>query len=460
MTLADLNGDGRPDLVLAVFKTQPLYEAYSGRYVVAFDEGSGGQGQFGAPRWLSVLTVKDGRETEFTDHGPYMVFADLDGSGHPQPLIGSYAAGVFRLVKKGDLAWTAGDQLLVDRAGSGMFTAPAVGDLNGDGLPDIVVGDMEGGVHVLWNRGTRTVPAFGKSELLPGGEFRVGAQPAFDVADYDGDGLKDILVGERVGGNPFGAVKVFRNIGIAKSPKFQLDGGISAEGAVLFPEGVWCYAAPQWVDLDGDGVPDLLLAAGTDASPRGRCTAYFNRGGMFPRLYRASPLAADPFSFADLNGAAIEVSKGYNARWADLDGDGLSDLVVGGAPVLFYRNIGRPTHPILAGGVPIQSVGKTPLSGLVAVGDLNGDGLPDFVLGDPNSGFLRFCENLGPAGALRFAEPIEVQAGGKPLRFNPGVFPVICDLDGDGRNELVIALQQSGEFYWLKPSAPDARKNE
>ena len=450
--LVDLNGDGRRDLVLAVFKTKPMEESYSGRYVVAFDEGRGAQGQFGAPRWLSILTVKEGHEVEFTDHGPYIVFADLDGSGRPQPLIGSYGGGVYRLLKKGDLAWSLPDRPLVDRGGCGMYTAPAVADLNGDGLPDLVIGDMEGGVRVAWNRGTREAAAFGKSEVLPGGDFRVGAQPMFDVADFDGDGLKDVLVGERTAGYPFGAVKVFRNVGAARTPRFQFDGSVSAEGPVLITEEVWCYAAPQMADLDSDGAEDLLLVAGMDAASPARCTVYFNRGGLPPRLYRSAPLAGSPFCLTDRAGAAIEVARGFNARWVDVDGDGLADLVVGGAEVAFRKNIGRATHPVLMERRPLLSVGGAKLSGTVAVGDLNGDGLPDLVLGDPNAGSLRFCENVGPADAARFAEPLVVQAAGKPLQFGQGVFPVISDFDGDGTNDLLLALQQSTEFLWLKPA--------
>lgn len=447
--LADLNGDGRRDLVVEVFRTVPLYEAHSGRYVVAFDEGHGAEGVFGTPKWLSIRTVRDGRETEYTDHGPYMIFADLDG-GEAMPLVGSYGGAVWRLERKGELTWALPASPLLGRQGGGMYSAPGGGDLNGDGLPDLVTGYYDGSVCVAWNRGTRNAPLFGESEILPGGDFRVGEAFTFDVADWDGDGLKDVIAGERVADHVFGAVKVFRNVGKAGAPRFLLDGGVRAEGAPLVSDGIWCHAAPQLVDLNGDREADLLLAARTDDRTPGRCLVFLNRGGLPPKFYRAAPLSEGPLTLKDVTGKAIEVAPGCNTRWADLDGDGLADLVVGGTFVMFHRNLGRPTHPVLSEGRLVSTTQGSKIQGLAAVGDLDGDGLADLVTVTPNGGVLWLHVNRSSPGKLCFEGGL-VMAGGKHMTVQEGVFPVICDLDGDGRNELVIGLQKSGELLWLRP---------
>jgi hypothetical protein len=163
---------------------------------------------------------------------------------------------------------TAQKQVLV----TGCASSVAVADWNGDGLPDLVVGDIRGHVSVYLNEGTKRQYAFGKPIRLKANGKEI-AVPHGDagpcVADWDGDGLPDLIVG-----CGDGSVMFYRNIGTARAPKL-------AEGVVLIPPGTIEYDVEKIpskptrgvrakvcvVDYNGDGLPDLLVGDLSNQKP-------------------------------------------------------------------------------------------------------------------------------------------------------------------------------------------------
>lgn len=156
------------------------------------------------------------------------------------------------------------DNLFQDRMmefGEGAY--PVLFDYNGDGLMDLVVGDFgyyqQGPVYhsklaLLRNVGTATDPAFDlvtdhfadldTTDLL-------AMYPAF--ADLDGDGDKDMYIGEYNGNLYF-----YRNIGSATAPQFTpLPSGVMDDTGSLIDVGM--FSAPQFFDMDDDGLLDLLV---------------------------------------------------------------------------------------------------------------------------------------------------------------------------------------------------------
>ncbi len=128
---------------------------------------------------------------------------------------GKFGAG--RLIEDKD-----GKRINIDRA-SAIFAA----DWDGDGDLDLIHGGIQGEVHLIPNEGSETEYRFGKAQQLKAGGriIRVNHGDAGPcVADWDGDGLLDLLVGSGAGG-----VVWHRNIGTAKKPKL-------AEGMALVPE--------------------------------------------------------------------------------------------------------------------------------------------------------------------------------------------------------------------------------
>src|SRR5437588_783672 len=89
--------------------------------------------------------------------------------------------------------------------------APFFADGDGDGDLDLLVGHIEGQVHLVINEGSKTKPSFGKDVLLKAGNEPIklaGGDAGPTVADWDGDGKFDLLVGTGGGG-----VFWFRNTG-------------------------------------------------------------------------------------------------------------------------------------------------------------------------------------------------------------------------------------------------------
>lgn len=244
------------------------------------------------------------------------------------------------------------NRFLLDEAGSSGGARVAMGDTDGDGIDDIIVGaGAGGGPHVRVISGTDgTVLAdFFAFET----DFRHGVFVA--AGDTNQDGFDDIIVGADAGGGPH--VRVFDGKGgaelrsfLAYSPKFT--------GGVRVATG----------DLNGDGHADIITGAGPGGGPHVR--VFDGTSGAELRSF----FAFDP-----------AFTGGIFVAGAHADSDEREDIIVGGAVN------GRPVIRIFGGG-DVAADGKNPLLGefapfpdsfsggvRVAAGDVNGDGAIDIV---------------------------------------------------------------------------------
>ena len=292
-----------------------------------------------------------------------------------------------------------------------------IGDLDGDGKPDVVVANVyDGSIWIYRNistNGTLTAGSFASPVI-----FAIGggtdSQDGLALADLDGDGRLDIVTVNR----NLNLVSIFQN--------FSSPGGLTTNsfGARVdiplagIPSGV------AVMDLDGDGRPDIVTA--NQGSNTVSVLRNLSTGGLITSN-----------SFA----AAVNVPVGPGPWWvslADLDGDGKPDVVTanlsssGPAAVSVLRNESSVGNIVFAPDVDFPGLGG-PLS--VEVGDLDGDGKADLVVGSYGGQAVAVYQNTSTPGTINsnsFAPAVNLPANGEVT------VAVIGDLDGDGRPDLAV----------------------
>lgn len=232
--LVDVNGNGKVDLLVGN-KIDPL-GGDAGRLYWYENVGAPDDPRFQLRDTLALA--------ESYHYAP--AAADLWGDELPGLALGTFTDGVlfYRNVGgDGTPEFELQDALTVQLT-RGSQSAPALADLTGNGLLDLVVGRSNGELSYYRNVGTETEPSFElESDQWMG--IRVGRRSHPSFVDLDGDGLLDLVVGRE----STGAV-VFRNTGTAAEPRFEEDPSVEIR---LHP-----YGAPAFADLNRDGVAELI----------------------------------------------------------------------------------------------------------------------------------------------------------------------------------------------------------
>jgi hypothetical protein len=191
---------------------------------------------------------------------------DLDGDGRTDLLSGSWPGEIYFFRRQADGKFAAGVQLQGHDGkpiNVGSAAAAFATDWDGDGAIDLIVGTLLGEVWLIPGAGKGKALAFAAPRRLEaaGQPIKVGGDAGPVVADWDGDGKPDLIVGDGEG-----RVVWYRNVGTAQAPRLEAARQLVGKSPVGWggderrgPRDWGLRVKPCVFDWDGDGRPHLLL---------------------------------------------------------------------------------------------------------------------------------------------------------------------------------------------------------
>ena len=396
IAIGDVNNDKKNDIVIT---------DYYGRILVYLNQGSGKFAVKGVvatlarPSWLVTI-------------------ADINGDKKPDLIVSDQYGEIFTYYGKGTGLFTAGPVYPL-QVGDAQPTTLVLADFNGDGALDLFkAGDQFQSGLVMLGRGDGT---FQSNQAYGWGYTSYGQNLV--TADFNGDGFPDVAFSyARYDGQPAFGIMLGSSHGPLAAPTYVTVGSASC-----------LYNLPEWIaagDVNGDGKADIVATL----------TNYNVAGCANNEVAVLTGLGTGKFNKPVLYSTGA-TAQSYEVFLADVNGDGKLDIITSNADdtisVLLNKGNGTFSPAVLT--TSIVGLGNPYGNDTLAVADFNGDGKADIAVAtngwEANSANVVYI--LLSKGDGTFEAPITVTAA--PL-YNYTYALAAGDFNKDGKMDLLVTL--------------------